>query len=186
MNRRIAVLDACVLYPAPLRDFLMCLAVKNLFRPRWTNDIHDEWIRSLLKNRPDLQRKQLERTRELMNTHARDSLVFGHEKLIDSLKLPDPNDRHVLAAAIHSGAEVILTFNLKDFPEDVLAEYEITAINPDDFILDLLTLMTDEVAEAAELQRGTLRNPAKTEAEFLNILTNVGLVNSVKKLQELK
>lgn len=75
MGSLIAVYDACVLYPAPLRDLLMHLALSDLFRAKWTNEIHDEWIRSVLKNRPDLQQEQLERTRVLMNSHVWDCLV---------------------------------------------------------------------------------------------------------------
>ena len=82
--------DACVLYPAPLRDFLMHLALTDLFAARWTDRIHEEWIRALLGKRPDLTREQLERTRELMNAHVRDCLVTEYETLIESLHLLDP------------------------------------------------------------------------------------------------
>src|SRR6185295_3578619 len=100
------VYDACVLYPAPLRDLLMRLALTDLFRARWSDDIHEEWITNLLANRPDLTREQLERTRTLMNAHVRDCIVQGYRDLIDGLDLPDPNDRHVLAAAIRARADV--------------------------------------------------------------------------------
>ncbi len=95
-----ALYDACVLYPASLRDLLMHLALTDLFRARWTNAIHDEWIQALRETRPDLKPEQLERTRQLMNAHVRDCLVTGFEGLIPALTLPDPGDRHVLAAAI--------------------------------------------------------------------------------------
>ena len=104
-----ALYDACVLYPAPLRDLLMRLALTDLFRARWTDAIHEEWIRNVLANRSDLKREQLERTRDLMNAHVRDCLVTGHENLIEGLNLPGPDDRHVLAAAIRAGAGVIVT-----------------------------------------------------------------------------
>ncbi len=139
-----ALLDACVLYPAPLRDLLIFLVVKDLFRARWSDTIHDEWIRSVLANRPDLKREQLQRTRNLMNTHARDSLVTGFESLIDSLALPDPDDRHVLAAAIHAGADVLVTFNLVDFPASTLANFGVQPIHPDAFLLRLIDAASDE------------------------------------------
>lgn len=115
-----ALYDACVLYPAPLRDLLLQLALTDRFRAKWTNAIHDEWIRNVLEQRPDLTAAQLQRTRELMDLHVRDCLVDGYEPLIAGLNLPDPNDRHVLAAAIHARADVIVTFNLGDFPAAVL------------------------------------------------------------------
>jgi hypothetical protein len=102
-----ALYDACVLYPAPIRDVLMHLALTDLYRARWTNDIHEEWIRSVLKNRPDLSRERLLRARDLMNSHVRDALIHDYEDLIPALSLPDPNDRHVLAAAIKGRVDVI-------------------------------------------------------------------------------
>src|SRR4051794_31839436 len=96
-----AVYDACVFYPAPLRDLLMQLAMTDLVRARWSDQIHEEWIRNLQENRPDIRKGALERIRDLMNAHVRDCLVSGHEGLICGLSLPDPDDRHVLAAAIH-------------------------------------------------------------------------------------
>src|ERR1700722_6141619 len=100
-----ALYDACVLHPAPLRDLLLQLALSDLFRAKWSNAIHDEWIESVLERRPDLKREQLERTRALMNSHVRGCLVEGHEPLIKTLVLPDPDDRHVVAAAIHARAD---------------------------------------------------------------------------------
>ena len=84
MNRSTVVYDACVLYPAPLRDLLMRLALTDLYRARWSDQIHEEWINAVLRNRPDLSRAQLERTRSLMNAHVRDALVEGHQPLDSS------------------------------------------------------------------------------------------------------
>ncbi len=110
-----AVLDACVLYPAPIRDLLLNLAELDLFKPKWTSFIQDEWLRNLLSNRKDLTREQLNKTIAAMNRAFPDSLVEHFEPLIDSLELPDPKDRHVVAAAIRVNADVIVTANLKDF-----------------------------------------------------------------------
>lgn len=120
MGNFTVLFDACVLYSAPLRDFLMHLAMTDLFRAKWTDEIHDEWIRNLLKNRPDLTQERLQRTRDLMNSSVRDCLVSGYVDLIPSLTLPDQDDRHVLAAAICGGADVIVTYNLSDFPSTPL------------------------------------------------------------------
>ena len=128
-----AVYDACVLYPAALRDFLVWLAMSGRFRARWSEQIHDEWKRNVLRNRPDLSAAQLDRTSALMDQAIPDALVTGHEDLIDGLTLPDPEDRHVLAAAIRCHASVIVTFNLQDFPADVLAEFGLEAQHPEVF-----------------------------------------------------
>ncbi len=108
-----AVYDANVLYPAPLRDLFIRLAQAGLVRGRWSETIHEEWFRNVLNDNPQLSAGRLARTRALMNEAVRDCMVTGYEELIDALTLPDPHDRHVLAAAIRAGAEVIVTFNLK-------------------------------------------------------------------------
>lgn len=138
MIEQTAVLDACVLYPAPLRDLLMHLAISELFCARWSDAIHDEWIRNVLIARPDLKPEQLERTRELMNAHVSDCLVTDFEHLIPKLILADPDDRHVLAVAIRASADVIVTYNLKDFPSEILLTYGIEAQHPDRFIVQFL------------------------------------------------
>src|SRR5579871_3108956 len=125
-----AILDSCVLYPAPLRDFFMRLAVQ-LYQPKWTETIHEEWIRNVLADRPDLTRAQLTRTRELMDRHGGACLVTGYEALFPTLSLPDPDDRHVLAAAITAQAPLIVTFNLPDFPAPILAARHVRAMHPD-------------------------------------------------------
>ena len=107
----IAVYDANILYPAPLRDLFVRIAQSGLVQAKWTETIHEEWIRNVLKNRQDTTLERLTRTRQLMDTAVRDCLVTGYEILIDSMTLPDPNDRHVLAAAIRAGADAIVTFN---------------------------------------------------------------------------
>ncbi|MDB5855287.1 MAG: hypothetical protein JWR22_3328 [Herminiimonas sp.] len=180
------IYDACVLCPAPLRDFLMRLALTDLFRARWTDMIQDEWTRNVLKNRPDLKAEDLERTRSLMNSHVRDSLVTGFEHLIPSVELPDANDRHVVAAAIHAGANLIVTFNLKDFPVNQLTHYNLLVQHPDDFIFDLLDLHAARVCEAAANHRRSLTNPPKTADEYLDTLLKQGLTQTVGLLREWK
>jgi PIN domain-containing protein len=107
MSSYTALFDANVLYPAPVRDILMQLAVTDLFRAKWTADIREEWITALLERQPHRRRADLERTRSLMDSAVRDCLVVGYEDLIPSLSLPDPDDRHVLAAAIVGRCDVI-------------------------------------------------------------------------------
>ena len=183
MNSHFTVVyDACVLYPATLRDLLMRLALTDTFRARWSNEIHDEWIGSVLENRPEL-REQLERTRTLMNSHVRDCLITGYEHLVDAIELPDRGDRHVVAAAISCGASLIVTTNLKDFPQDQLRRYELEAQHPDDFIYHLFDLHAAKVVEAAREQRQSLKKPPKTVDEFLDKLLKQGLTQTVDKLR---
>lgn len=185
MDNPVVVYDSCVLYPAPLRDLLIHLALTGLFQAKWTEEIHHEWIRSVLKNRPDLRLEQLQRTREAMNTAVRDCLVEGYESHIDKLSLPDEDDRHVLAAAIHSGASIIVTFNLTDFPKAVLAPFKVRAQHPDEFVCQLIDLDAKLVVSAAERQRLTLRRPPKSQEEFLQTLLEQGLKSTVSALQKL-
>lgn len=183
MARFSVVYDACVLYPAPLRDFLLYLALTDLFRPHWSEQIHAEWMRNLLAKRPDLAQTQLERTRYLMDKAVPDCLVTGFENLIDQLQLPDPDDRHVLAAAIHCQASAIITFNLHDFPATSLTPYGIEALHPDDFVQRIAELDTEAVFSAARQQRLALKRPAKTVREFLDTLAAQGLKKTVVLLE---
>ena len=166
----IVLYDACVLYPAPLRDLLVRLALADLFQARWTAEIHDEWTRNVRANRPDISPASLVRCRELMDQHVPDCLVTGYESLIPTLSLPDPDDRHVLAAAIHGRAGLIVTFNLKDFPSSVLEPYGVQAIHPDEFVVRFLDEQPDLGArsdaapaggleESPEVGRGVSRDP---------------------------
>lgn len=177
-----AVYDACVLYPAPLRDFLMWLGLSGRFRARWSPQIHDEWKRSLLVNRSDLTSAQLDRTSALMDLSIPDGLVTGHETLIAGLTLPDPDDRHVLAAAIRCNASVIVTFNEKDFPAAALAPYGIEAQHPDLFIDNLFDLDQAAVVAAAQRQRSQLKNPPIDVDQYLDVLLRQGLVQTAKAL----
>lgn len=178
-----AVLDACVLYPAPLRDLFMHLAVQGVFQARWTADIHDEWIRNVLANRPDLSRERLERTRALMDENAEGALVTDYEHRIPGLPLPDPNDRHVLAAAVESEAEIIVTWNLRDFPAAVLDLYEVTTQTPDTFLCALYEQNAGATVKAAANQRAQLRNPPRTVTEFLGTLSANQLNRFVTRLE---
>jgi predicted nucleic acid-binding protein len=185
MSHYTVIFDANVLYPAPLRDALMQLAITDLFKAKWTADIHREWIEALLRKEPHRDRAALERTRDLMDQATRDCLVTGYEPLIQGLVLPDPNDRHVLAAAIVGRCDAIITQNLKDFPAEALASYGIEAQHPDDFFRNQLALAPGLVCSALRKVRGRLKNPPKTVDEYLAILTRQGLVATVAELEPL-
>jgi predicted nucleic acid-binding protein len=178
-----AIFDACVLYPVSLRDLLMQLALTDMFRAKWTDKIHDEWIENLLKDRKDLTREQLKRTRVLMNDHVRDCLVTGYEGLISSIHLPDENDRHVVAAAIVGHAQVIVTKNLRDFPSSELSKYGIEAQHPDEFITHLVDLCPQLVCKSASICRKRLKNPPMSVDEYLDALARQQLPGTVSFLR---
>ena len=184
MSSFTAFYDANVLYGSALRNFLMHLALTGLFRARWSAGVHEEWMTALLRNRPDLSREKLERTRMLMDKAAEDALVTGYEDLIEALRLPDPDDRHVLAAAIRGRVDVIVTVNVRDFPAEVLAPFGIDAQHPDEFIVHLLDLSPGLVLAAAQRHRESLKNPAKTVEEYLEMLEREGLTETVAVLRD--
>lgn len=179
----VAVYDANILYSAPLRDLFIRLAQAGLVRARWTEKIHDEWFRNVLRDNPHLSSERLERTRALMNEAVRDCLVTGYEELIVSLKLPDCDDRHVLAAAVRAEAQVIVTCNLSDFPAEALAPFDIQAQHPDDFLISLLDAAPGVVCSAVKRQRDALRNPPKSADELLAAFERQDLTESVARLR---
>jgi predicted nucleic acid-binding protein len=136
MNAPIAILDSNVLFSRHLRSLFMELAIADLLQARWTVDIHREWMAAVLIRYSDIQSATLEKTRELMDYHAEGCIVEGYDSIIPSLLLPDLNDRHVLAAAIASDADCIVTFNLSDFPTDSLQEFDLVACHPDPFLME--------------------------------------------------
>lgn len=184
MSQYTVLFDANVLYPAPMRDALMQLAVTDFFKAKWTADIHREWIDALLRNEPHRERAALERTRDLMDMATRDCLVTGYEALVPALILPDPDDRHVLAAAIVGRCDAIVTQNLKDFPPEALAPFGIETQQPDDFFRNQLSLAPGLVCSALRKVRARLKNPPKNVDEYLSILTQQGLVATVADLEQ--
>ncbi len=187
------VFDACVLFPASLRDLLIELARrafhKQYFRAKWTEKIHEEWINSLLKTRSDLSRLALERTHRLIDANVPECLVTNYEHRIPFLKLKDENDRHVLAAAIECEASIIVTFNLKDFPKKDLQSYGVIAKHPDEFLCEFL----DDYGKASEELLTTavyainerLKNPKLSWKEYFARLEKNDLRHTVKALRNL-
>jgi hypothetical protein len=146
--RYTAVLDACVLYPAPLRDLLLSLASGELFGARWTSMIQAEWVRNL------------------------------------AIKRPDPDDRHVLAAAIVGHADAIVTFNLKDFPEQVVSAHGVEVLHPDDFLIAQYDLNPIKVLSVVKLLRSRLRKPPKSADELIMTYEQQGLPQFCAKLRQ--
>jgi len=164
-----ALLDSCVLYSARLRDLLLSLAAAGVFRPLWSEMIHEEWITSILANRPDLTRAQLEATRNAMDRAFPAASVSGFDYLISAVSLPDPDDRHVLAAAVHARADLVVTVNLKDFPTTSLSSLGILAAHPDLFVDDLFDLDELEAIGAIARMRGRLRAPSLKSQRFYRL-----------------
>ncbi|MCB9680860.1 MAG: PIN domain-containing protein [Alphaproteobacteria bacterium] len=179
------VYDANVLYPAPLRDLLVRVGMTGVVRVKWTDEILDEVFRNILANRPDLTMEQLARTRSLMNGAIRDVQVDGYQALVGALDLPDPGDRHVLAAAIQCGAQSIITHNLKDFPAERLAPHGVEAMSPDEFVLDLLDLAPGGVVRVLNEQQASLKRPPRTLEELMETLESNGLNRSMAEARGL-
>jgi hypothetical protein len=184
MDRPIAVLDACVLYSAPLRDVLLEMTVDGLFLPRWSDAIHEEWISHVLENRPDLDRSLLRRTRQLMERAFPDALVAGYQKHVAEVVLPDSDDRHVVAAAVASGATVIVTNNVRDFPAAALEPLKIIVQRPEDFLCSLFDTSPEIACRAVQRLRGRLKPPPMSVAAYLEVLERQSLCGFVARLRK--
>lgn len=182
----VVVLDACVLYPAPLRDLFMRLAVHGMIQAKWSEKIHHEWMTAVLRERVDLTREKLQRTRELMDKHAQDSLVRGYERHMANLTLPDVDDRHVLATAMECEADAIVTWNLADFPKSIVGSCGIEVWTPDDLLMNLLGKKHEMVIQVMHEHRATLKNPPKSAEDYLDTLNQQKLVRTVAMVKKTK
>ena len=164
----------------------MWLAAGSIYPLRLTDAIHEEWTRNVLRDYPNLTPVQFDRTRALMNKIAPETLVKGYEAISETVTLPDPNDRHVLAAAIHAKAGVIVTFNLKDFPASALAPHGITAESPDTFVSGLMQNegRRQEIVALVRRARANLKKPPKTVDEYLDGLRRNHLTQTVDLLAQ--
>ena len=182
----IAVLDANVLYPVPIRDLLLSLANEGLFQPKWSSIIQEEWVRNLLLKRPDLSRNKLLKTVEAMNETFPEANITGFDDIINGLILPDNNDRHIVATAVRSKSELIVTFNTKDFPKKYLDNFGIDILHPDIFISDLIHLDHVKAMNGFNKQVKRLVNPPRSHSQVLDTFENCGLVNSASIFREMQ
>jgi predicted nucleic acid-binding protein len=180
-----AVLDACVIYPAPIRDLLLSLADVGLFKPFWSDEINKEWGRNLMIKRPDISLIKIALTVQAMNASFPDANIKLDESIISHLNLPDLNDLHVLATAISSGSSYIITSNLKDFPNDQLRQFSIEAIDPDSFILNLFREQEVLANFAFENQIKRLKDPPLSKTEVLAIFEKLGLIRTSQYIKSL-
>lgn len=179
----IVVYDANVLYGNTLRDLHIRVALAGLVQAKWSDQILDEALGSLRKNRPDIPEAKLSRLRQLINQAVPDCLVTGYEPLIEGLKLPDSEDRHVLAAAIKAGAQVIVTANLRHFPATYLAQWNIEAKSPDDFIFDQISIDSQVVFACVQEIANSRKLRPVTAEDVLSELERAGLLESVAALR---
>jgi len=180
----VVLFDACVLYQAPVRDLVIELGIEDLYRAKWTDQIHDEWIGSLIRKRPDVSKEKLEKTRQLINESIEDCLVLGYENLVHTLTLPDSDDRHVLAAAIRAQVQIIVTYNIKDFPENYLDSFGIEVQHPDTFFLNQSDLQQSAFLTTVKRIRLSLKRPAKSPEEYLDTLRKSELAKTVEFLED--
>ena len=184
MTRSTALLDANVLYSSFVRDIFINLAIADLFRGRWTDKIHQEWMRALRENDPRITPERLERIRARINGASPDVLITGYESLIPKLTLPDPDDRHVLAAAIVGRCDIIVTKNLRDFPGEYLARYQIEAQTPDTFLMNQMRRDAALFCKTIRDTRIFLRNPPYSVERYLSDLRGEGLGGTVFALEK--
>lgn len=176
-DRFVVVLDANVLYPFRVRDILLRFAESGLYRARWSDQIIAEWTDNLLAEKPDLRDSVMSQL-EAMRRAFPEAYVEGYDALIETLQLPDENDRHVLAAAIRADAQHIVTENLKDFPCEILEPYGVEAITADEFLFRTYELYPSEGTTSLRKTRQAYRNPPMNASEFIIDLMRVGLVKT--------
>lgn len=169
----VVLLDTNVLYPAHLRDTLLRLAERGLFVPRWSDEILEELDRNLLK--ADIPAAAIKRLTHAMNGAFADAAVEGYAGLVGSMTC-DERDRHVLAAAVRADADALVTFNLRDFPEDSVDGLGIEVVHPDTFLLDLLDLAPVQVLDVLRAQAGANRRDPRTLTQLVQTLARTGLV----------
>lgn len=186
MAALVAVYDACILHSEPLRDFMVQLSLSDAMRVHWSNQIHDEWQRSVRRRKPEIEQAKLDRVRALMDKANPGGLVEGYESFIDTLTLPDPNDRHVLAAAIKIKADYIVTTNMRHFPQTSLEPYGIIPLHPDDFVLCILSSYPEDVYKTAKFCRARRKNPPCTAEEYIKMLELQEMVNTAEMLRRAK
>lgn len=179
----VAVFDACVLYPFHLRNILVQVAVDRLVEARWTDAIHDEWVRHLAAATPAIPRERWQNIRRLMDEAVPTATVSGYQDHIRALDLPDPDDRHVVAAGIAAGASLILTWNLRDFPASELKKYGLRGQTPDDFLAELYDQVPDLTVGSLSNARRNLSKTRVSAMDFIEILNKQNLVQLAKRMR---
>jgi len=178
----VVVYDACVLYPFHTRNLLVQCAADGLVRARWTNAIHDEWIRNVAAAAPSVSAAGLLKVRDLMNRVIPDAHMEDAWPA-EVPTLPDPGDRHVVAAAMRAGASRIVTWNLRHFPDAVLGGAGLRAETPDALLMGLFGDAGEAVIASVRRARLNLRRTTPSPSEFLEAMERQGLRRFVAVLR---
>ena len=144
--RFIAVIDANVLFPIVIRDYLIWLSIYELYSPKWSIKLLEEFKNTLIKRK--ISKEKADQQVELLNKSSPNALVRNYESIIPAIDLPDENDRHVVAAAVKCNANVIVTYNKKHFPQEYLEQFGLNILDPDTFIADMIDLSPIKCCEA--------------------------------------
>ncbi|MEP7351403.1 MAG: PIN domain-containing protein [Sphingorhabdus sp.] len=179
-------MDANVLHPAFLRGAMLWFASERLFRPVWSADILVEWRRSLKRRHSDISEEKLDQLQAMMCDQFPDAIVEGYQLIASVLDLPDPDDRHVLAAAIVGKCQGIITANLKHFPADKVAPYQMEVIHPDDFIVNIIDIDRTKALTACRHHRAAMTVSKPSQEEYLERFKIAGLVQAHARLSEKK
>ena len=180
----VALLDTNILYPNLMRDILLEAAKLRIFNFRWSRNIRQELLRAYRRQNSDrMSRRFEEHTLRLMDVYFRRLMISGYEYLLPDIHLPDPDDRHVLAAAIHANCDYLVTQNLRDFPAPVCAQFGIEVVHPDNFLLILLARQQDILLESARTCRMRMKNPPMDAQEYLAALRRANLPNFADALR---
>lgn len=178
-----AVLDTNVIYPIIIRDLLFWFAHYDLYTPKWSENIFDEW-KNVMIRRGVPENLAISRI-NIANKAFPDALVHNYEGIIESIQLPDSKDRHVLAAAIKTNAELIVTNNLRDFPVTYVSSFGISAKSADEFCTDIIDLNQEKALAAFKELVHNKRKPPLNEFQVLDLLRKAGLPETADYLHAL-
>jgi hypothetical protein len=180
-----AFIDANVFFGARLRSLLLFLSQTKMYRARWSERVHQEWIAAVAAKR-GIDPARLQRTRELMDRAVPDALVSGYEQLEAGITLDDQDDRHVVAAATLTRADVIVTFNLDDFPAEVLKPLRLEARHPDEFLLDLFDISNELFVDAVKKDYEHYVDPEISFADYVESFRKAGVPKTADLLEKLR
>ncbi|WP_137132227.1 PIN domain-containing protein [Rhizobium sp. FY34] len=178
-------IDANVFFGARLRSLVLYMAQSKMFRARWTDKVHEEWMRNVADKR-NIDISRLEKIKACMDSSVLNCLVTGYEGLEASFELPDPDDRHILAAAVKTRADMILTFNDRDFPKHVVEPLGIEICHPDDFLLDQFGISEELFIAYVREDFQHYKAPPLTFDRYIEDLRKAGVPKTAKLIEELR